>query len=607
MKNSILICFLLLTLNCFSQVPQGISYQAIAYDSDGAIISGGSVAVQISILDNTSTGTLLYQEKHIVMTNTQGLYSFFIGQYGTVIFGTFSTIPWGNGNNKFLKVELDPTGVGTTYLASGTSQLMSVPYALYSQNTNLSNTNAVLNIANIAALRLYSGNTTGDVVYVRGYNTDADGGGGNFIWNSSSTEADNNGTIIKVTSSTKGRWVRSYEGTAINVKWFGILGSTDDSINDYSDRLNQLITYFTNPALTSGIKVVFPRGVYRLINIIIPTGFTIFGEQGSGHNMGYNNSSVTIKPTKKAKKEDVIFRFEPTTKNACLENLHIDGGFNFYTDSLSIKIRAAVEFRRDNEKKICGEGNRLYNNTILNCYQHAVVGSISVSRIESNMMQGLYGRRELKYGKDSDADMGYLGTLHITNSSDNWIVNNEIGGGIEYKKLSSEDSKAVAFFGNQFHNALITGNIFENGDKAGFLMFSTRNRFTNNRYEFSNGNGLELVNNAQSTFTNEYFTANSLSEGTFYDLVIGKQGNAPENNSSTLTFLNPLFLDGNNGGYTGANRPKNNVQNFGPDATSLDWKILFIAPYFSPSYRLDPNPFDITSPYTILPDVRLWP
>lgn len=120
----------LLTLSIlftYGQVPQGFSYQAVAFNSAGSPVVSSTVSVRISILDNSASGTTLYTETHSKTTNTSGLYSLTIGQ-GTPTLGTFASINWAV-NSKFVKVELDPTG-GTTYTTVGTSQFLSVPYAL---------------------------------------------------------------------------------------------------------------------------------------------------------------------------------------------------------------------------------------------------------------------------------------------------------------------------------------------------------------------------------------------------------------------------------------------------------------------------------------------
>ena len=112
-------------------VPAGINYQAIARNSAGSVFVNSSVGVKISILSGSSTGAVLYSESHQATTNQFGLFSFKIGG-GTVISGDFATIPWNNAN-QWVKVEVDPTG-GSNYTPIGTTELLSVPYALYAQS-----------------------------------------------------------------------------------------------------------------------------------------------------------------------------------------------------------------------------------------------------------------------------------------------------------------------------------------------------------------------------------------------------------------------------------------------------------------------------------------
>lgn len=138
----IFVCFL--TSFVLGQAPQGISYQAIAFDAGGLPVVNSNVGIRISILDNSTSGPLVYSETHTSLTNGQGLFNLNIGQ-GTPLTGLFSAIDWAT-NDKYLKVELDPAG-GTNYTSLGTNQLMSVPYALYSENTNSGNIQSLTNIA----------------------------------------------------------------------------------------------------------------------------------------------------------------------------------------------------------------------------------------------------------------------------------------------------------------------------------------------------------------------------------------------------------------------------------------------------------------------------
>ncbi|AZA81354.1 hypothetical protein C1637_01920 [Chryseobacterium lactis] len=119
----------------FAQVPQGFTYQAIAFNPSGNPVANGNVSVKISILNNSVTGTNLYTETHSKTTNSKGLINLNIGQ-GTPVSGTFSGINWAI-NSKFIKVEIDPAG-GTNYTSVGTNQLMSVPYAMTASKIDIS-------------------------------------------------------------------------------------------------------------------------------------------------------------------------------------------------------------------------------------------------------------------------------------------------------------------------------------------------------------------------------------------------------------------------------------------------------------------------------------
>jgi uncharacterized protein (TIGR02145 family) len=135
MKNHILSALAILLITnyfvrtpCMAQAPQGIPYQAIARNASGVAIANTAVKVRFSIRDSIATGAIKYQEAHNPTTSALGLFSVNVGM-GTVVSGTFSGINWGK-NSKFLQVEMDPAG-GSSYTDIGTTQMMSVPYALY--------------------------------------------------------------------------------------------------------------------------------------------------------------------------------------------------------------------------------------------------------------------------------------------------------------------------------------------------------------------------------------------------------------------------------------------------------------------------------------------
>ena len=127
------IIFLILCLqnNVHAQVPQRISYQAVMTDTADLPILNSPVGIRISILQGSPTGSPVYVETHTTTTNGNGLITLQIGG-GSVVSGTFSSINWALGNY-YVKTETDPNG-GTSYSITGTSELLSVPYALYAVN-----------------------------------------------------------------------------------------------------------------------------------------------------------------------------------------------------------------------------------------------------------------------------------------------------------------------------------------------------------------------------------------------------------------------------------------------------------------------------------------
>ena len=128
-----LLTAVVITASAFAQAPDKMSYQAVIRDASNALVTSQAVGMKISILQGGATGTTVYIETQTPTTNINGLVSVEIGS-GTVVSGAFNTIDWSNGPY-FIKTETDPIG-GTTYTITGTSQLMSVPYALHANTAD---------------------------------------------------------------------------------------------------------------------------------------------------------------------------------------------------------------------------------------------------------------------------------------------------------------------------------------------------------------------------------------------------------------------------------------------------------------------------------------
>jgi len=124
--------FVLCIANGFAQSPQAFQYQAILRADDGNPIINTGVSLKISILSDTVLNTVLYTETQNIVTDNFGKISLQIGK-GTVLTGEFSEILW-ETDPTFIKVEFDPTG-GSNYQFLGQTQLLSVPYALYANQS----------------------------------------------------------------------------------------------------------------------------------------------------------------------------------------------------------------------------------------------------------------------------------------------------------------------------------------------------------------------------------------------------------------------------------------------------------------------------------------
>jgi hypothetical protein len=111
--------------------PNAFNYSAVARNAAGQPIANRTVGIQISILKTSTVGTTVYRENHAVNTDAFGLFNLVIGA-GSIQTGSMTTINWSN-DNYYLRVGMDANG-GTNFLTMGTTQLLSVPYALYAKS-----------------------------------------------------------------------------------------------------------------------------------------------------------------------------------------------------------------------------------------------------------------------------------------------------------------------------------------------------------------------------------------------------------------------------------------------------------------------------------------
>ncbi len=165
-----------------AQAPQGVNYQAVLRDGSGDILASAGIDVRFTIHESTSSGTTVYEENHLLTTNAYGLITAVIGE-GTVTSGTFSAIDW-LSEIYFLQVEVNDGG---GYIDMGTTQLMSVPYALAADEAQTAETATNMSLDDLTDAN-GAGAAIGEVLEWDGSEwvpaTDDSGGGGGDDWGS---------------------------------------------------------------------------------------------------------------------------------------------------------------------------------------------------------------------------------------------------------------------------------------------------------------------------------------------------------------------------------------------------------------------------------------
>ena len=125
-----ILCVALISAGAFAQAPQGFDFQGVARDAGGQVLSSQAIALRISLHAEAPGGPVAYQETHTLTTSPFGLFTIAVGA-GTPTQGTFQAIAWG-ASSHFIQVEMDASG-GSSFSDMGTTQLLSVPYALHAR------------------------------------------------------------------------------------------------------------------------------------------------------------------------------------------------------------------------------------------------------------------------------------------------------------------------------------------------------------------------------------------------------------------------------------------------------------------------------------------
>jgi len=110
--------------------PEAFNYSAVARDANNNPIASSTIGIQITLRQGSPLGTVVYQENHFVNTDQFGLFNLIVGG-GSIQGGSMASINW-SGADFYMQVGMDING-GTNFLTMGTTQLLSVPYALHAK------------------------------------------------------------------------------------------------------------------------------------------------------------------------------------------------------------------------------------------------------------------------------------------------------------------------------------------------------------------------------------------------------------------------------------------------------------------------------------------
>lgn len=192
MKKIILsvLAIVALSFSVWAQSPEAFKYQAVVRDASQNVIPNQAVGMRLTIMQGSTSGTVVYQETFAPTSNSYGLVNLEIGT-GTVISGTFAAIDWANGPY-FIETAMDATG-GTSYVVMGASQLVSVPYALYSKVAG----SAVNDLDTDSTNELQTLNLSGDTLTISNGNNVVlpAGGPGNWTLNGANIYNNNTGKV----------------------------------------------------------------------------------------------------------------------------------------------------------------------------------------------------------------------------------------------------------------------------------------------------------------------------------------------------------------------------------------------------------------------------
>lgn len=455
-------------------------------------------------------------------------------------------------------------------------------------NLNLPTGSGLIDLENINSLKNFSGIGT---VHVQGYYTPNDGGGGIFYWDNSSVETEDLGTIFESNLINFGRWKRYMDSREVNVKWFGAVGSNDDTIG------------FIN-AISSSFDIFIPGGEYiftrasaptslldNFVGIRVPSNIKIRGENK-------NNTFIYMDGITNGDTGSYYNAFNIINEsNITIENITIqDYNNNFYTPLLTFSEASVgihifgtnsknITTKNVQFKNILGHGyqdnsdesyNNVVDNIAINCSQNGLNINTKYAVIRNNKGYGNgFGLIEAACGNSiidgniaSDNHLsgigigGFVGENTLGYGDNNIITNNiSYGNAVDGMRIT-----------NGIRNSIISNNIIYDNGQIGIVCTEPLNKITNNIYNsntiYNNGISGSLssslgiyVNSKGNIFTNNnlYYTGSNTNWQKF-GFSVERDNNTfinnfvSGNNNFDYEFLNCLNID-----YTPSNYDRYNI------------------------------------------------
>ena len=279
------ISFCFFALTAISQAPQSFKYQAVVRGNNGSVLVNQLVSFQLSILKDNPNGLVVYSERQNLSTNSYGIVNINVGT-GTIISGDFATIIWGSFAH-FIKVEFDAAG-GNNFQFMGTSQILSVPYALYAESagsaSNDSDTNPTneLQAVNFSNDTLYLSN--GGQVYLGDYLDNTDNQSLLFNNNQLSISNGNSVSLSSLVDNTDNQTLTLSGNNLLSITGGNSIQLSSGLSDNDPDPTNELQTLSLNNntlSISNSNSVALDADITNELQLLSHSGDTLFLSQGN--------------------------------------------------------------------------------------------------------------------------------------------------------------------------------------------------------------------------------------------------------------------------------------------------------------------------------------